>query len=117
MSKTKMDDLAKEVVKTLDDYRDATFEKLQKAVDKAAKDAVKGLKATSPRRHNRYAPSWTSKLDKQTKNWAYKKIVFNKKRYFLTQVLEHGHGSVAARPHIAKVEQEAIDNLVKDIKK
>lgn len=47
--------------------------------------------------------------------------MLNKKRYYITHLLEKGHrkangGYVAARPHIAKVEAEAIDTLVEGIK-
>ena len=108
--KIKADQLAKEVAKVLDEYQDATIDVMKKAVDKASKEAVDSLKSDSPKRTGAYA-----------KDWASKKVVYNKKHYRLTHLLEKGHrkvngGFVAARPHIAKVEQEAIDTLVKEIK-
>lgn len=119
--KIKPDQLMSEITKILDEYQDATIGVMKKAVDKSAKEAVDSLKTDSPKRTGAYAKSWTSKKDKQLNKWAYAKIVYNKKHYRLTHLLEKGHktvngGFVAARPHIAKVEQEAIDTLVKEIK-
>lgn len=119
--KIKADQLAKEVAKVLDEYQDSTIDVMKKAVDKASKEAVDSLKSDSPKRTGAYAKDWASKNDKQSNKWAYAKVVYNKKHYRLTHLLEKGHrkvngGFVAARPHIAKVEQEAIDTLVKEIK-
>lgn len=65
--------------------------------------AVKSLKAGSPRRKGRYAGSWTKK--KRGKS-----IIVHNRRYQLTHLLEKGHakrggGRVAARVHIAPVEK------------
>ena len=115
------DQLAKAIADTLEEYRDATVEAMKEATDKAAKQAVQELKATSPKLSGAYSKDWAAKNDKQKNKWAYAKVVYNRRHYRLTHLLEHGHkkvngGMVAARPHIAKVEQEAIDQLVKEIK-
>ena len=116
------DQLAKVIAETLEEYRDATYVNMENAVDKVASDTVSNLKATSPRRTGKYAKSWAHRVDRGKKAWAYRRIVYSKDpHYRLTHLLEHGHkkvngGMVAARPHIAKVEQEAIDELVKEIK-
>lgn len=119
--KVSANDLAKAVVDTLADYSEATFEVLKQAVDKAAKKSVQELKGSSPKRTGAYSKDWASKVDKKGKSFAYAKVVYNKKHYRITHLLEHGHkkvngGFVAARPHIAKVEKEAIEELVHDIK-
>lgn len=119
--KIKADDLAKQVAKTLDKYKDATIDNMKKSVDKAAKEAVADLKTDSPKRTGAYAKDWTSKKDKQAKKWAYGKVVYNKGHYRLTHLLEKGHrkvngGFVKAQPHIANVEKQAIDTLVEGIK-
>ena len=118
----KVNEIGRAVEKVLAEYKDATVETMKKAIDKTSKQAVRDLKADSPKRTGAYAKSWASKVDKKTSVLAYEKIVFNKKHYRLTHLLEKGHrkvngGFVAARPHIAKVEQDAVKTLVKEIEK
>lgn len=119
--KTKPDDLAKAVSQVLEEYRDATQEVVQKAVDKVSKESVDELKTDSPKRTGAYSKDWAAKVENQTNKWAYKKIVYNKKHYRLTHLLEKKHrlrnGSMSkAQPHIAPVEQKAVENLTKYIK-
>lgn len=121
MATIKADQLAQEIVKILDDYRDTTVDKMKEAVDKAAKQAVNELKTSSPKRTGAYAKDWAAKKDRKGNKWAYGTVVYNKKHYRLTHLLEKGHrkvngGMVAARPHIAKVEEKAINTLVEGIK-
>ena len=118
---TKVNEMGREIARILADYEGATVDTMKKAVDKSAKEAVSELKSTSPRRTGAYARDWAQKKEKQTNKWAYGKVVYNKKHYRLTHLLEKGHrktngGMVAARPHIAKVEQKAINTLVEVIK-
>jgi len=113
--------MAKAVADVLKEYEGATVDVIKRAVDKTAKEAVRDLKATSPRRTGEYSKDWAAKKDRNANQWAYKKTVYNRKHYRLTHLLEKGHrkvngGMVAARPHIAKVEQEAVDELYNDIK-
>lgn len=117
----KADDLAKTVSQVLKEYEGATIEAMKKAVDRTSKQAVRDLKASSPKRTGAYSRDWASKKRKKTNEWAYAKTVYNKKHYRLTHLLEKGHrkvngGMVAARPHIAKVEQEAVNELYREIK-
>lgn len=118
----KVNEIGRAVEKVLAEYKDATVATMKKAIDKTSKQAVRDLKADSPKRTGAYAKSWASKVDKKTSVLAYEKIVFNKKRYYITHLLEKGHrkangGFVAAQPHIAKVEQDAVKTLVKEIEK
>ena len=120
-SKVKSDEMAAAITKVLSEYEGATIENIKNAVDKASKKAVDQLNTTSPKRTGAYAKDWASKSDKQKNKWAYAKTVYNKKHYRLTHLLEKGHrkvggGFVAARPHIYDAEQEAIEELYKDIK-
>lgn len=119
--KTKADDLARAVSKVLDEYRDATDEMVHKAVDKVSKESVKELKAESPYRTGAYSKDWAAKVETQGNKWAYKKIVYNKKHYRLTHLLEKPHKlrnglKSKPQPHIAPVEQKAVENLTKYIK-
>lgn len=95
---------------------------VDEATKKVAKEAVKTLKATSPKRDGggRYAKGWAVK--KQGK----KTIIHNKTDYQLTHLLENGHDVVAhgkkvghfgGIKHIAPVEKEVIDKMTEEVEK
>ena len=125
--KITVDELAKTVASILDEYQDATFDNVKEAVNNASKKAVQRLRAESPKQTGAYAKSWTVKKDRSTKQWFFKKIVYAQSpQYRLTHLLEKGHRVVGAkngrtwvdaRPHIKNVEQEAIEELIDEIKK
>ena len=113
--------LAGEVMKVLEEYQGTTFNTLKSAVDATAKETVRVLNKTSPRRTGAYAKDWAQKPDKQSRGLSYARVVYNRKHYRLTHLLEKGHrkvggGTVAARPHIAEAEKEAVENLVKNMR-
>lgn len=88
------------------------------AAKKAANDSVKMLKEKSPKRTGKYAADWTAANDARSIT------VHNKKYYQLTHLLEKGHrlvgrksGFVAAKAHIAPVEQEMIKRYTDEAKK
>ena len=125
MATIKADQLAQEIVKILDDYRDTTIDKMKESVDKAAKQAVNELKTSSPKRTGAYAKDWAAKKDRKANKWAYGKVVYNKKHYRLTHLLEKGHdvkhkgrvvGHADPIKHIADAEEKAINTLVEGIK-
>lgn len=92
--------------------------------------AVQKLKQTSPRQNVRGG-------GKYAKSWAYREekgilgsstfIIYNKKHYRLTHLLEYGHvirngtrrtfGSTRKKPHIKSVEEWVIENLPKTIER
>lgn len=90
--------------------------KYKSIIDKFSKDAVNGLKRSSPkgnRRTNTYAMGWTIKADDSRRS-GYGVVVWNATNYQLTHLLENGHiiankkggvGWASARPHIDKVYQ------------
>lgn len=85
-----------------------------------AKQAVRELKARSPRLTGDYARTWTYKQTRLTRLGA-EYTVYNRDNYRLTHLLEKGHakaggGRVAPRVHIAPVEQEANKKVEQDIK-
>ena len=97
---------------------------IEEASDAVAKEAVKDLKASSPR-------GKTKKSGRYAKGWAVKKVgkqrvVYNRTDYMLTHLLEFGHdtishgkkrGHVGAKPHIAKVEQNVQQRMVEEVEK
>lgn len=115
---TKGNDLAGEIMKCLQEYTEEVVEALEKTTKELADEAVRTLKQTSPKKSGKYAKSWT-----QTKQGG-KRIVHNR-RYQLPHLLEKGHakrngGRVAARVHIAPVEQriskEAVERFKENLK-
>lgn len=111
----KGNDLADEIMKCLQKYTEEVVEALEKTEKELADEAVRMLKQTSPKKSGKYARSWT-----QTKRGT-KRIVHNR-RYQLTHLLEKGHakrngGRVAARVHIAPVEQRISKEAVERFKR
>lgn len=85
----------------------------KEAAKEAADHAAKELKATSPKGTGKYAKGWAVKAQ----DGGY--VVYNKRRYMLTHLLENGHdiivngkkvGRARAIPHIKPVEQNGIKN-------
>ncbi len=78
------------VKKALDEERTLTYEALQNAVDKTAKETVANTKAKSPVRTGVYKKNWKSKKEAGGVG-VYGRTVYNDKKYRLTHLLEHGH--------------------------
>jgi hypothetical protein len=114
----RIDDLSSEIAKQLSLYTESVKEEIEAAEDEITKDAVKLLKATSPKSKNGgdYAKGWTRK--KVDGKW----VVFNRTNYQLTHLLEHGHakvngGRVAAIVHIRPTEEKAIKAFEERVEK
>lgn len=101
----------------IDDVVPAMYE----AIDEVSKEAVRKLKAESPRgATGKYAKGWTRKMDGQRIGVG--ATVYGKSgTYQLAHLLEHGHakrggGRVKSLVHIAPVEdwavKEAFDRMV-----
>ncbi|MBD8028148.1 HK97 gp10 family phage protein [Ureibacillus sp. Re31] len=108
-----MDDLVKEINKTLSEYANGVGEEVEKVAETVAKEGVKKLRLRSPKDTGEYAKSW--RATKVKKAW-----VVNNKIYQLTHLLEKGYakvngGRVPGQPHIAPVEKEMINEFVKGV--
>ncbi len=113
--------LASEVMKQLDDYADMVTDEMKKVVQKAGNTAKKDISASAPRDSGAYAKSWAVKKTKESAS-ALQVTVHSRNRYQIAHLLEHGHakrggGRVAARPHIAAAEQNAIEQLEREIER
>lgn len=113
--------LAAEIKKELHDYREEVTRKVKKEIDKTAKKGVERLKQESPELTGDYKEGWKSKKTFEN-NRTKRKRIYNKTDYQLTHLLEDGHasrngGTVAARPHIKKVEEEIKRELPENIEK
>ena len=86
------DNFADAVVKALKDYANVTAQSVNEASDSVSKEAVKMLKAKSPRKkggNGEYAKGWSRKADKKGATNSY--TLYNKNKPQLTHLLEKGH--------------------------
>lgn len=117
MSSININNLSSEITKALQEYTTEVEEGLKKAKEKAAKDGVKTLKATSPvGKSGRYRKGWRAK--REGKAW----IIHNATRYQLAHLLEKGHikrggGRVSGKAHIAPAEEQAIKQFENEVEK
>ena|SRR5690606_21105568 len=116
MAKVKLDNLAGEITKALQQYTTEVTEGLEEAKKRVAKETVKQLRATSPKLTGDYSRGW------RTKQVGSAQVIHNATDYQLTHLLEWGHakvggGRVAPRPHIRKAEQEAIREYLSEAEK
>lgn len=114
-------DLAAEIEKLLKEQYDMATKALDDAAEKASDAAVKELKSSSPQKSGKYAKGW-GKTDTSGKIGGKQYTVHNKTRYRIAHLLEFGHakvngGRVAARPHIAQVEQKAMKDFENEIRR
>lgn len=114
-------DLAAEIEKLLKEQYDLATKVLDDAAEKASDAAVKELKSSSPQKSGKYAKGW-SMTETSGKVGSKQFTVHNKTRYRLAHLLEFGHakvngGRVAARPHIAPVEQKAMKDFENEIRR
>ncbi len=121
MANVKIDKLADEITKGLKEYADLAIDDMKKAVRKSGNSVRKEISQSAPKDTGAYAKSWSVKKTKETSN-SLEVTVHSKNRYQLAHLLEHGHakrggGRVAARPHIAKAEENAINTLEQEILK
>ena len=115
----KIDDLAKEVMRGLDEYADVTTEQVKKAVRKAGNTVRKEIQQNAPKNTGDYAKSWAVKKVRESSH-TLELVVHSKNRYQLTHLLEFGHclrngGRTRAMPHIAPAEEKGIEQLEKQI--
>lgn len=122
MSKTiKVDSLAKEIAKALEDYSDDISELVEDTANEVGKEAVDEIKQTSPKKRGSYAKGWALKKDKLGKN-EYSVKIHNKTDYQLTHLLEFGHATrngkrTKAIPHIRPVEEKYSEKYERELKR
>ena len=115
-------DILKEINDTLYEYADEVVKATNEALKEAAKEAVDELKIAGSFKDKSgdYRKGW-SKKEEAAPLGIRKQIVYNKKHYRLTHLLEYGHakvngGRVKAFPHIAAVEEGLSSKVEKKLK-
>ena len=107
----KADSIAKTVDSFLQNFGKDVSQDLAEVLDEVGKEAVKQLKATSPKQSGNYAKEWRYKRQVKGAN-GYEAKVYNAKRGNLTHLIEFGHpivrggkvvGNAKAEPHIEPV--------------
>lgn len=119
--KVSIDSMALEIIKGLQEYADLATNDLKDSVKKAGASVRKEIQENAPKDKGAYAKSWSVKTTKETAN-TLEVTVYSKNRYQLAHLLEFGHakrggGRTAAKPHIAKAEENAINILEREIDK
>lgn len=114
-------DLQKEVDAIFKDYSEEVFKTTKEVVKDVAKQAVKKLKSESPKRTGKYRKGWTQKVE-QGKIEASAVIYGKTGTYQIAHLLEFGHakrggGRVAGIPHIAPVEEWAVQEVQNEIER
>lgn len=124
----KPDQLAREILKNLDDYTDNVRVKVDEAVGEIAKESQKQLRATTGAAGSnvwkKYPTGWTTK---STRRKGYRKEeVWNSRYYRLTHLLENGHvikngtgrtyGRTRSFEHIGPINDEAQEKLEEKIR-
>lgn len=106
-----------QIIDILDDWELEATDTIETCTKGAAAMCVKELKELSPKRTGEYAKSWGTKWDKKARM----SIVWNRKHYRLTHLLEYGHvtnnwqGRVPAHPHIAIAYENAATQYERDL--
>ena len=119
--------LSVQLTNILNEYDEKVQDATNAAIKKVAKDAVKELKNTSPKRpgHGEYARDWGVKLVGMNGNIV-DLVVYNRTHYQLTHLLENGHvvrnkkgeyGRTRPIKHIAPVEQKSNSELPEEIER
>lgn len=117
----KIDNLASEVMKSLDEYKDLASDELKKAVKAAGKTVKEEINASAPVRTGKYRKSWTTKVTQETAD-GIEVTVYSPSRYQIAHLLENGHakrggGRVRAIPHIKPAEEKGEQQLESDLTK
>lgn len=116
-----IDDLADEIMDALEEYAEVSIMEFEKIAKDIAKQAVKKLKASSPKgtgtKKGHYASGWSVSVIKKSAH-TFEFVVHNKKKPGLTHLLENGHqlrqgGRAKAFPHILAVEQWCKEEFVR----
>ena len=88
MKKIKPEQLSDEIMKMLDEYKDAADRDVESSVQTVSKTTKKMIQAASPRRHGGYSKGWSVKRE-QNNRGKHSVVIYNRKKPGLTHLLEN----------------------------
>lgn len=106
------DAIAKTIDSFLLSFGSEVSQEMAEALDEVGKEAVKMLKATSPKNTGKYSRGWRYKRQAKGKNGLIEAKIYNATSGQLTHILEFGHpkmsgdqviGQIKGQPHIEPV--------------
>lgn len=128
MAKTKVKDFNKKLQDIISQYGEEVKENVEEITTAVGRAAAKELREKSKETFGgsgAYAKGWTSKAENN--RFGTTSTVYNKDRYQLAHLLEHGHANrtggrtggkekTEGRPHIKPVEDKVIKQYEKELK-
>lgn len=121
MAEIRLDRLATEIATRLTRYNAEVTDEVNAAMIVAAKQGVKKIRQYSPQRTKKYSKSWKIKTEYVPRG-TNRLTLYNKKYYWLTHLLEHGHadaggGRVEGRPHVSPAEDDIRAELLQELER
>lgn len=111
-----INNLSNEIAAALATFTNEISKELEQTKKKVVRDAVKDLKATSPKDQGDYARGWKATRQGDAM------VIHNANKPQLTHLLEGGHakqggGRVAGKSHIEPVEQRVIKEFERELER
>ena len=113
-----VDKLEQTIQAELDSYSREVGWQVDEAAVKVAKKALRRLKQTSPDRTGAYRKGWALRQERERSRTL--ATIYNKTRYMLIHLLEHGHqkasgGRVEGQPHWGPAVEQAEQEFVSEV--
>lgn len=114
----KINQLAGKMVQMIKAYTEDVSAAIAKEVEATAKAVQADIKANSPERTGDYRKGWTHSKQVRKRSVVYR--IYNKDKYRLAHLLEHGHvkrggGRVPGKPHIRPAYDKHVPAMEKRI--
>mgnify|MGYP001260787694 CR=1 FL=1 len=116
----KPEEMGVEISKLIGEYTKEVSESIEKEIDSTAKDMLREIRATAPKKTGKYAKGFAIKKDNLGGNAT--RIIYNKRKPGLVHLLELGHskvggGRVSARPHLRPAYDKFEPQMTKNIER
>lgn len=122
MAGIKVGDMAKAIMKELDNYGVEVALAMEKATEKIGEETAGEIQKAAPRKKGDYAGSWTSTTEGNGRTSHSAIVHAESPGYRLAHLLEKGHqsrngGRTKAMTHIAPQEQKAVERLEEELRR